>query len=118
MFRRLLLIRTVRRPNFVKDLIFERLASFHSRVDLEVILEDLFLVDQSLPDHHPPEERANILAAAALRREFVEDPKEAENLADLFTRIRRLYSIHTEDDMRQFILRFHLYLKESERESG
>ncbi len=107
-----------KRSKSMRDLTFERLVSFRSRVNLEVVLEDLFLVDQSLPEHHPPEDRATILAAAALRREFVEKPEDAQGLADLFLRIRRLYSIHTEDDMHQFILRFHLYAKDMEQQSS
>ena len=92
-----------------ENLIFRRLSAVPSLVDVEVVLQDLLLLDNAVKEQYPPEQRLHFLAAALRRRNFFRSAQQAMDMADLFLRLRQLYSINELESLESLVREFQLY---------
>ncbi len=93
----------------IENLIFRRLSAVPSLVDVEVVLQDLLLLDNTVKEQYPPEQRLNFLAAALRRRNFFRSAQQALDMADLFLRLRELYTINDLESLESLVREFQLY---------
>ena len=98
----------------VDILIFEKLSFIPSYVDIEVVLEDLMFLDESIRSTTPPEERLRILASGLYRRRFFESGEECMEMARLFIRLKDLHRLDSVRKMYSFINSYKLYILDRE----
>jgi hypothetical protein len=96
-------------PN-VDILIFERLSLIPSYVDIDVVLEDLMFLDESMRTTVPSEERLRVLASGLYRRRFFECGEECMEMARLFVRLKALHHLDSFRRMYSFINSYKLYI--------
>jgi len=99
----------------MENLIFRRLSAVPSLVDVEVILQDLLLLDNTVKEQYPPEQRLNFLAAALRRRKFFRSARQALDMADLFLRLRQLYALENLESLESLVREFQLYKSQRNR---
>ena len=98
-----------KRPN-VDSLIFEKLDTIPSYVDVEVVLEDLMYIDEHMKATVPSEERMRILASGLYRRRFFDSGDECMEMARDFLRLKTLYQLDSMRKMYDFINSYKLYV--------
>ncbi|GAB4337281.1 MAG: hypothetical protein Kow0099_10610 [Candidatus Abyssubacteria bacterium] len=95
-------------------LIFEKLNTVPSYVDVEVVLEDLAYMDEHVKSSIPTEERLRILASGLYRRHFFETGDECLDMARSFLRLKSLYRLDSIRKMYSFINNYKLYILEKQ----
>lgn len=91
-------------------LIFDKLSMIPAYVDIEVILEDLMFLDESIRPTVPPEERLRILASGLYRRRFFDLGEECMEMARMFIRLKALHNLDSFRKMYSFINSYKLYI--------
>jgi len=99
----------------IENLIFRRLTAIPSLVDIEIVLQDLLLIDNEVKDKYPREQRVNFLAAALRRRNFFRGAQQSLEMADLFLRLRQIYTINDFQSLDGLLREFQLYKIERNR---
>jgi len=82
----------------IKNLLFERMLSFDVKVPFDVLLVDLWYLDDRMDDW-PRRDRQYALAGGLLRRNFMDNAVAAVEFADLWMRARELYGIELIEDV-------------------
>jgi len=94
----------------IRNILFEHALNVEVNVPLDVILIDLWFLDEQIIGWHE-EDRQYALAGGILRRNFVDDVISALNLVDVWRRLRRAYSITNIDDIANLSNRIYEYAK-------
>jgi hypothetical protein len=95
-------------------LIFEKLSLIPSYVEIEVVLEDLMFLDESIRPTTAPEERLRILASGLYRRRFFDCGEECMEMARTFVRLKELHRLDSFRKMYSFINGYKLYILDKE----
>ena len=94
----------------IRNIIFEQVLSIDVNVPLDVILIDLWFLDEQIIGWQE-EDRQYALAGGILRRNFVDNVISALKLADIWRRFRKAYSITNINDVADLGNRIYEYLE-------
>jgi len=94
----------------IRNILFEQVLSVDVNVPLDVILTDLWFLDEQIIGWQE-EDRQYALAGGILRRNFVDDVISALKLVDIWRRFRKAYSITNINDVADLGNRIYEYLE-------
>ena len=94
----------------IKNLLFERMLSFNVKVPFDVLLVDLWYLDDRMDDW-PRRDRQYALAGGLLRRNFMDNAVAAVEFADLWIRARELCGIELIEDVLTLCQRLYDYAR-------